>query len=196
MSARKPGPSQQSETADQRADEAAADARDAPAGDDSPADASDGSAVGDAKDLQSQIDRLNDRVLRLQAELDNVQKRASRELAEERRYAALPVVRDLLPAVDNIERAVSAAEGAADGQSLLEGFKLVAQQIQAVLAQYHCTKIEALGEPFDPNVHEAIGQQPSEEHPPGTVMMVVQDGYRLHDRVVRPARVMIASGGE
>jgi molecular chaperone GrpE len=194
MSARKPGPSQQPETADERADEAAADAHDAPAGDDSPADAGDGSAAGDAKDLQAQVDRLNDRVLRLQAELDNVRKRASRELAEERRYAALPVVRELLPVVDNIERAVSAAEGAADG--LLEGFKLVAQQIQAVLAQYHCAKIEALGEPFDPNFHEAIGQQPSDEHPPGTVMMVVQDGYRLHDRVVRPARVMIASGGE
>jgi molecular chaperone GrpE len=76
---------------------------------------------------------------------------------------------------------------------LLEGIKMVAQALQATLARYNCQKIDALGKPFDPAVHEAISQQPKPDVPPGTVLNVVQDGYTLHDRVVRPAQVIVSA---
>ena len=77
--------------------------------------------------------------------------------------------------------------------SLRDGFQLVKEQLKTVLAQHHCTEIEALHQPFDPHQHEAILQQPSAEHPPGTVLDVVQVGYQLHDRVVRPSQVIVAA---
>jgi molecular chaperone GrpE len=105
-------------------------------------------------------------------------------------------MRDLLPVIDNMQRAIEAAEKSDEGGGLLEGFKLVAQQVETVLGQYHCKRIEAIGEPFDPNWHEAILQQPSADHEPGTVIMVTQPGYQLHDRVVRPPQVIVAQAGE
>jgi molecular chaperone GrpE len=143
--------------------------------------------------LQSELDRAHDRALRLQAELENFRRRARREIDDERRYASMPLVRDLLPVIDNIHRAIEAAEKGGGDAGLLEGVKLMLQQLEGVLAAHHCQKIEALHQPFDPNLHEAILQQPSEDHPPGTVIMVTQAGYQLHDRVVRPAQVIVAA---
>ena len=105
----------------------------------------------------------------------------------------MPLLRDLLPVVDNIQRAIAAAEQAHGGGSLLEGVKLVAQALEAGLAKHDCKRIEAQGQPFDPAVHEAISQQPSADVPPGTVLFVAQDGYTLHDRVVRPAQVIVST---
>lgn len=135
-----------------------------------------------------------DRVLRLQAEMENLRARTSRELAEQQRYAAMPVVRDLLPVVDNIERAIEAAIQAGEAPALLEGFKLVHQQLLTLLQQHQCTALTPLGEAFDPQFHAAILQQPSEEYPANHVSHVAQVGYLLHDRVVRPAQVIISSG--
>ena len=126
--------------------------------------------------------------------MENLRTRTAREVNEERRYAALPVVRDLLPVVDNIDRAIEAAEQAGEAAGLLEGFKLVRQQLITTLEQNHCKVIEAEGQPFDPMRHEALLQQPSEEHPAGTVMQVAQTGYQLHDRVIRPAHVIVSQG--
>src|SRR4029079_12422953 len=95
----------------------------------------------------------NDRLLRLQAEMQNLRNRTSREIADERRYAALPVLRELLPVVDNIERAIEAAEKDGEGENLLAGFRLVRQQLSTILAQSQGEPIEALGQPFDPNFH-------------------------------------------
>ena len=103
------------------------------------------------------------------------------------------LVRDLLPVIDNVERAIEAGEKNADAAALLEGFKMVNQQLDDVLKRHHTTRIEALHAPFDPNVHHAILQQPSEEHPANTVLMVTQNGYQLHDRVVRPAQVIVST---
>lgn len=157
-------------------------------------------AVESAKDqvaqLQSDLNEARDRALRAQAELENVRKRLRKEMDDERRYALMPLVADLLPVVDNIGRAVAATEKNADVHSLLEGVKLVAQQLETALARHHCKRIEALGMPFDPNVHAAIMQQPSAEQPPNTVVMVAQDGYQLHDRVVRPAQVIVSKAME
>ncbi len=135
-----------------------------------------------------------DRVLRLQADMENLRMRTSRELAEQQRYAALPLIRDLLPVVDNIERAIEAAEKSGEAKSLLDGFKLVHQQLLTLLEQHQCKPMAALGEPFDPNLHAAILQQANEDIPANHVAQVAQEGYLLHDRVVRPAQVIISTG--
>ena len=144
--------------------------------------------------LEAELAEEKDRVLRLQAEMENLRTRTAREIVDERRYGALPLLRDLLPAADNIDRAIEAAEQNEDSASLLEGFKLVKQQILTVFEQHNCKPIDALGQPFDPQIHEAILQQPSDEQPANHVMMVTQIGYLLHDRVVRPSQVIISSG--
>jgi molecular chaperone GrpE len=155
-------------------------------------------------DLEAQLQEANERALRSHAELENFRKRSQRELADERRYAVVPLVRELLPVVDNLQRAIaasqtrSASEGsgsADDGQaSLLAGVQLVLSQLEAILKAHQCVPIEAVGAPFDPNFHEAIGQEPSDEHPAGTVSRAFQAGYKLHDRVIRPAQVFVSTG--
>lgn len=151
-------------------------------------------AADAAPALDSELAAANDRLLRLHAEMQNLRNRTSREIADERRYAALPVLRELLPVVDNIDRAIEAAEKAGEAENLLAGFRLVRQQLITVLNNHHCELIEAEGQPFDPNVHQAILQQPSAEAPAGQITLVTQAGYRLHDRVVRPAQVIVSSG--
>jgi molecular chaperone GrpE len=151
-------------------------------------------ALSDTDQLAGELAAANDRALRLQAEMQNLRNRTSREIADERRYAALPILRDLLPVIDNIDRAIEAAEKAGEAENLLEGFRLVRQQLMSTLTRHSCEPIPAEGQPFDPNYHEAILQQPSPEVPAGHVMMVTQSGYKLHDRVVRPAQVIVSSG--
>jgi molecular chaperone GrpE len=143
---------------------------------------------------QPEAAAVNDRLLRLQAEMQNLRNRTSREIADERKYAALPVMRDLLPIVDNIDRALEAAEKAGENENLLSGFRLVKQLLHTLLVRHHCEPIAAENEPFDPHFHEAILQQPSADVPAGNVMMVTQPGYKMHDRVVRPAQVIVSSG--
>jgi len=145
-------------------------------------------------DLEAQLQDANERALRSHAELENFRKRSQRELADERRYAVVPLVRDLLPVVDNLERAIAAAEKAEGGSALLSGVQLVATQLAAILKAHQCVRIEAVGAPFDPNFHEAIGQEPSDEYPAGTVSRAFQAGYKLHDRVIRPAQVFVSTG--
>lgn len=151
-------------------------------------------ALSDTGQLAAELAAANDRALRLQAEMQNLRNRTSREIADERRYAALSVLRDLLPVLDNIQRAIEAAEKAGEAENLLAGFRLVRQQLEAILTRHHCEPISPVGEPFDPNFHEAILQQPAADVPEGHVVMVTQTGYKLHDRVVRPAQVIVSSG--
>jgi len=143
--------------------------------------------------LRAELDEAKDRELRARAELDNFRKRAARQMDEERRYAGLPLLRDLLPVLDNLKRALEAAEKTHDAQSLLEGVRLVVKQFYAALERHHCVAIESLHEPFDPNVHEAVFQQPSGEFPANTVLYEVQAGFQLHDRVVRPSQVVVTA---
>lgn len=151
-------------------------------------------ASDESADLAAELEDHKDRLLRLQAEMQNVRQRTSREVADERRYGALPVLRGLLPVVDNVDRAIEAAGQNSDADSLLEGFRLVRQQLESVLTQHNCELIDAEGAEFDPDMHEAILQQPSEDIPAGAVTMVTQTGYRLHDRVVRAPQVIVSSG--
>lgn len=143
--------------------------------------------------LRAQVQEAQNRALRAQAELENVRKRAQREILEERRYAATPLIRDLLTVADNVDRAIAAAEQTDHNGGLLEGFRMVADQLHNTLEKHGCKKIAADGEPFDPHLHEAICQQPSADHAPGTVMQVTLNGYQLHERVVRPAQVIVSA---
>ena len=141
---------------------------------------------------EANLQEANDRALRAQAEFENFRKRVRRDMEEERRYAAVPLIRDLLSVVDNLERAVQAASQNETTTGLLEGVKMVTLQFNGVLEQHNCKRIEADGAPFDPHLHEAIGQEQTNQHPPGTVTRVLRVGYQLHDRVIRPAQVMVA----
>jgi molecular chaperone GrpE len=158
-------------------------------------------------DWEAQDAAQKERVLRLHAEMENLRTRTARELANQRRYGCLPLLKDILPVIDNIDRAIESAqqEDQSAGQKneakpcmnpngLLEGFQLVRQQLLSILEQHHCEPIDALGQPFDPQFHEAILQQPSEDQPKDHVMMVTQAGYRLYDRVVRASQVIISAG--
>ncbi|MGH7137055.1 MAG: nucleotide exchange factor GrpE, partial [Pirellulales bacterium] len=105
----------------------------------------------------------------------------------------LPLLGDLLPVLDNVQRAIQAAEKSPDAGGLLAGFKMVAQQLDSVLSRHQCLRIDALHKPFDPHLHAAIMQQPTNEYPPNTVVQVAQEGYQLHDRVLRPAQVIVST---
>ena len=144
--------------------------------------------------LKDQLAESNDRVLRAQAELENYRKRARREMEDERRYAASNLIVDILNVGDNLQRAIASAENSAGSSALLEGVKMVAIQLHTYLENHHCRQIETVGKSFDPNRHEAIAQEASSEHGSGIVLREVRSGYLLHDRVVRPAQVIVSSG--
>jgi molecular chaperone GrpE len=145
-------------------------------------------------------DEKIDLLMRGAAELDNRRKRVERQMEEHSRYALQSLAVGLLPVIDNFERALGHAEERRDFDALYDGLKLVHDQLIAVLKKHHVEKVEALGRPFDPLHHEAVGQMGSEEHPDETVIDVHQAGYRLHDRVIRPSKVIISRrakpGGE
>jgi molecular chaperone GrpE len=143
--------------------------------------------------LDGELRRANNEVLKAQAEFENFRKRMRREMEGESRYAALPLVNELLPVIDNLERAIQSADQAGAVGALVDGVKMVIGQFDAALAKYGCKKIEALGQEFDPHIHMALSQEPS-EHPSGHVSRVLQSGYKMHDRVVRPAQVFVSTG--
>lgn len=151
------------------------------------------SAKATVTELREEAAAARDRALRAQAELDNYRKRVRKEMEDERRYAQLPLLSDLLPVIDNMQRAILAAEKSSDASGLLAGFKMVVEQLEGVLARHQCQRIEALHQPFDPNFHAAVMLQPSSEYAANTVVQVTQEGYRLHDRVIRPAQVIVST---
>jgi len=148
-----------------------------------------GTATDDSRD---DVSELQDRILRLTAELENVRKRARREFDDAQRYREIDVLRDLLPVLDNISRAIEASEKTEDIQSLRDGFRMTAQQIEKLLGAHGCTPIESDGAPFDPTVHDAIQQMAVPGKAAGTVVATVSRGFKLHDRVVRPSQVIVA----
>lgn len=146
--------------------------------------------------VRSELEKARDLELRALADLENYRKRVSRQMDEERRYAPLPVVRDLLPVLDNLKRTVEAGEKSQDASGLLEGVKNTIKQFYTMLERHHCVPIEALHQPFDPHVHEAVLQQPSAEYPANTVLHEVQTGFKLYDRVVRPTQVIVSTAAQ
>lgn len=136
-------------------------------------------------------------VLIVQAEMENFRKRMQRDNDQALKYANLPLVRDLLDIMDNLNRATESAKKdsaqAESVQALLAGVEMVSQQFVGVLAKYGCRPIEAVGVPFDPNVHQAISQMASDQ-PPGSIAHEVGVGFVLHDRVIRPSSVIVSTG--
>lgn len=137
-----------------------------------------------------------DRFLRQVAELENFKKRMTREKGEAIRYANENIIRDLLPVLDNLERAVDHAKGGGNGKPLLEGVEMVLKGFLDVLNKHGVTQISAKGELFDPERHEAIAQVESEEHKPNTVMEEHHKGYYLLDRLLRPSLVSVVKPPE
>jgi len=149
-----------------------------------------------AATLEQERDEFRALLQRTQADFENYQKRARREFEQERRYAAAGLARDILPILDNFERAVQSAEQAGETGPLVQGVTMIQSQILDILRRHGITRIEALGEPFDPERHEAVMQQPSAEQPSNTVLQVLEQGFMIHDRVLRPARVVVSSAAE
>lgn len=146
-------------------------------------------------EVASERDQLRDLLLRKTAEFDNFRKRTERERSEFARSAAEDLLLDLLPLVDDLERALDVAAETPDGESYRKGVELIHRQLLELLRKRQVTPIETVGEPFDPNLHEAVTQEPSDEHPEGTVVREFRRGYRLGDRLLRAAVVVVAAGG-
>jgi len=160
------------------------------------ASASQGDAVlDDLNELQkkaSERDEFLSLLQHLRADYANYQKRVQREMESTRRYAGQGLILDLLAGLDNVERAIQAADKSADSSGLLDGIRLVHQQLVAALARHGVQPIAAEGKPFDPAFHEALFEQPSADMPERTVLQELQKGYTLHDRVIRPAKVAVS----
>lgn len=146
-----------------------------------------------AESAEQKRDEYLDLLQRTKAEFENYQKRNQREREQERRFWHAPLARDLLPVIDNLERATEAAKKAGETGPLVQGVALVQNQLVDMLRRHGITRIEALGKPFDPNLHQAVMQQPSADQPPQTVLQVLEQGFMIHDRVLRPAAVVVAA---
>lgn len=144
----------------------------------------------DEKDKELQ--RLQDRALRLAAEMENTRKRLEREKSEGISYANEYLLREMLSVADNLERAIQHAETGADYDSLLEGMRMILKGFLDSIAKFGCTPFDSLGCGFDPNLHEAVMQQEAANEPENKVLQELQRGYKLHDRLLRPAMVVVS----
>lgn len=148
-------------------------------------------AGGEVVELRRERDTLQDRLLRTAAEFDNYRKRMDKERRDLAEFASADIVSELLPIVDNFERALEAPPGP-DPESLRKGVELIHKQMLDVLRKRGVKPIEALGADFDPTVHEAVIHEESGSHREGEVMQELQRGYRLGERLLRPAMVKVA----
>jgi len=142
--------------------------------------------------LEQERDEFRNLLQRTRADFENYQKRTQRDQAQERRYSHGGLALDLLPILDNFDRAVAAAKQAGESGPLVQGVAMIQNQVLDALKRNGITRIEAMGQPFDPNLHQAVMQQPSADKPPSTVLDVLEQGFMIHDRVLRPARVIVA----
>jgi molecular chaperone GrpE len=142
-----------------------------------------------------ELEQYKDRWLRLVAEFDNYKKRRSREFDALVQSANENLIRELLPVLDSVARALDhRADGEEDSEGFKQGVTMIMEQFPKALQRRGLSEIEAVGQPFDPNFHEALMQMSSDEHAEGLVMAVVERGYRLGDKVIRPARVVVSGG--
>jgi molecular chaperone GrpE len=146
--------------------------------------------------LRRAADDADKRVLMAQAEAENFRKRMRRDFEDQIRYAAMPMVVDLLQVRDNLHRAIDAVKGDSESTAvggLRDGVSMVAKLLDDTLAKYGVVEIPAEGKAFDPNFHEAITQMANPDLAPGTIVHVATAGFRMHDRVVRPAQVIVSN---
>lgn len=148
-----------------------------------------------AAELEAQHKDTYERLLRATADLDNLRKRTRREIDDARVEGRARTLREMLPVVDNLERALAHARqsGEGDTKSIVEGIELVLRQFSQALERCDVKRVVAAEQPFDPNLHEAVSQRESAEHPPGTVVEVLQSGYTIADKLLRPAMVVVST---
>ena len=146
---------------------------------------------------QEEAQNNYDRFLRVPAEFDNYKKRSLMESAEFRKYANEALIRELLPVVDNLERAVSSSSNKEhQARNLVEGVDLTLQEILKILKRFKVEPINTLGEQFDPGFHQAMAQEEADDQPPNTVLKEFQKGYLIHERLLRPAMVVVSKAKE
>ena len=143
-------------------------------------------------DLQAKVDENWDRYLRTAAELENVRKRAQRDVEHAHRFALENFAKELLAVVDSLEMGLEAAQSA-DAVALRDGSEATCKLLKATMGRFGLVEVDPEGEPFDPEYHEAMSMMPSGEVEPGSVLNVIQKGYTLNGRLLRPARVIVAS---
>ncbi|WP_321494501.1 nucleotide exchange factor GrpE [uncultured Desulfobacter sp.] len=148
------------------------------------------------KGLEDQLNEQKNKVLRLSAEFENFKKRKQREIDEFKKFANETIFRQLLSVVDNLERAIDSASDTVEEISLLEGVKLTHKELLKLFESFNVKGVEAENQPFDPNFHQAVTHAQNNDVPDNTVTNVLQKGYLLHDRLLRPAMVVVSKGTE
>jgi molecular chaperone GrpE len=145
------------------------------------------------EEAQGKADEYRDQLLRAQAEMENQRKRASRDVENAHKYALEKFAKELLGVRDSLELGIEAARDAeADAAKLLEGKELTLKMLTQVMGKFEIEQVNPMGEKFDPELHQAMSMQPSDEYPPNTVIQVVQRGYTLNGRLIRPAMVIVS----
>ena len=142
---------------------------------------------------EQELAKHRDAMLRMQAEMENLRKRLARDSERARKFALERIMKDLLQVSDSMERGLAAADETATVESLREGQELTLKMFTKILQDHHLEEIDPAGQPFDPEWHEAVTVLPSEELDENTVLEVLQKGYRLHDRLIRPAMVVVST---
>jgi molecular chaperone GrpE len=163
----------------------------------SPRDAAEtaGQEQDELAEARARAEDFRDQLLRAMAEMDNFRKRSDRELERAHKYGVERLAAELLPVVDSLEIGLEAA--ASDTQeAVAEGIRATLKLLNSALGKFGISCLDPLGEPFDPEWHEAMATQPSPDAEPDSVLLVVQKGYRIHDRVLRPARVIVARAAD
>jgi molecular chaperone GrpE len=151
-------------------------------------------AEDDCDGLQADLDRFRDLALRSQADFENYKKRAAREKDEAIKYANSALLEKLIPIVDNFELGLEAARAEGKNSPVFSGMSMVLKQLMDFLTENGLQPIDATGQKFDPNLHEAIAHEPSDEFPEGVVVRQTRRGYRMKDRLLRPSSVVVSSG--
>jgi molecular chaperone GrpE len=156
------------------------------------AESADDGSPPDIDELKAKAEESWDRYLRAAAEIENIRKRAARDVDQARKFALERFATELLAVRDSLEMGIAAGESA-DAESLLEGSKATLRQLASTMERFGVEEIDPQGEPFDPSRHEAMTTQPATEVEPDTVLTVYQKGYMLNGRLLRPARVVVAA---
>src|ERR1700734_3235297 len=152
---------------------------------------------GNNNDPASEIASLRDRLMRALAEAENTRRQGERRAQDARQYAITNFARELLQVVDNLRRALDAAEGdTGKPDGLIEGVAATDRVLTQILNRFGVREVDALHQPFDPDRHEAVMETDKTERPPGSVVQVLENGYTLHDRLLRPARVVVAKSAQ
>ena len=145
-------------------------------------------------ELEGEVARLRDTILRGQADQQNQQRRHQREREELRKFATTALLEELLPSLDALALGLASAQGQSEGRAVAEGFRMAVNQLRSTLAQQGLAELNPLGQPFNPSHHEAVSQEASDTVPEGSVTRVARPGWSLHERVLRPAAVFVSTG--